>query len=149
MQLPQRYVPICSAKTRVLKMKRIELVIDPGTFDRFRDAARDLNLSDYDVTEVRRTLPASIRDRQRLYRGREFVLDLVERLKIDLMVADDAAMQIARELVESVRPESMAILRLEHAVLVTGQAPVVTGQAPVRSTRIAAVPNPPALAAAH
>ena len=130
-------------------MKRIELVIDPGTLDRFRDAAKDLNLYDFEVTEVRRMLPAGTRERQRLYRGREFVLDLVERLKIDLMVADDAAMQIARELVESVRPESMAILRLEHAVLVTGQAPVVTGQAPVRSTRIAAVPNPPALAAAH
>jgi nitrogen regulatory protein P-II 1 len=123
-------------------MKRIELVIDPGTLDRFRDAAKDLNLSDFEVSEVRRTLPASIRERQRLYRGREFVLDLVERLKIDLMVADDAAMQIARELVESVRPESMAILKLEHAVLVTGQAPV-------RSTRIAAVPNPQALAATH
>lgn len=123
-------------------MKRIELVIDPGTLDRFRDAAIDLNLSDFEVTEVRRTLPAGIRERQRLYRGREFVLDLVERLKIELMVADDAAMQIAHELVESVRPESMAILRLEHAVLVTGQAPV-------RSTRIASVPNPPALAAAH
>ena len=122
-------------------MKRIELVIDPGTFDRFRDAARDLNLSDYDVTEVRRTLPVSIRERQRLYRGREFVLDLVERLKIDVMVADDAAMQIARELVESVRPESLAILRLEQAV-------VVSSQPAGRSPRIAAVPISPALAAA-
>jgi nitrogen regulatory protein P-II 1 len=123
-------------------MKRIELVIDPGTLDSFRDAAKDLNLSDFEVTEVRRMLPAGIRERQRLYRGREFVLDLVERLKIDLMVADDAAMQIARELVESVRPESMAILKLEHTVLVTGQVPV-------RSSRIAAVPSPPALAATH
>ena len=123
-------------------MKRIELVIDPGTLDRFRDAAKDLNLSDFEVSEVRRTLPAGIRERQRLYRGREFVLDLVERLKIDLMVADDGAMQIARELVESVRPESMAILKLEHTVLVTGQTPV-------RSSRIAAVPSPPALAATH
>ena len=123
-------------------MKRIELVIDPSTFDRFRDAVKDLDLSDYDVTEVRRTLPASIRERQRLYRGREFVLDLVERLKIDLMVADDAAMQIARELVESVRPESLAILRLEQPV-------VVSSQASVRSPRIAAVPTSPALAAAH
>ena len=123
-------------------MKRIELVIDPGTLDLFRDAAKDLNLSDFDVTEVRRTLPASIRERQRLYRGHAFVLDLVERLKIDLMVADDAAMQIARELVENVRPESMAILKLEQAV-------IVTSQAPVRSPRIAAVPVSPALAAAH
>jgi nitrogen regulatory protein P-II 1 len=123
-------------------MKRIELVIDPGTLDRFREAARGLDLSDFEVTEVRRTLAASIRERQRLYRGHEFVLDLVERLKIDLMVADDAAAQIARDLVESVRPESMAILKLEQAV-------VVTGQAAVRLTRITAVPNPPALAATH
>jgi nitrogen regulatory protein PII len=123
-------------------MKRIELVIDPGTLDLFRDAAKDLNLTDYDVTEVRRTLPASIRERQRLYRGHAFVLDLVERLKIDLMVADDAAMQIARELVENVRPESMAILKLEQAV-------IATSQAPVRSPRIAAVPVSSALAAAH
>jgi nitrogen regulatory protein P-II 1 len=129
-------------QTRVLKMKRIELVIDPGTLDRFTEAAKGLNLSDFDVTEVRRALPAHLRERQRLYRGREFVLDLVERLKIDLMVADDAAMQIARELVESVRPESMAILRLDNAV-------VVSSQAAVRPTRIAAVPNPPALAATH
>ena len=123
-------------------MKRIELMIDPGTFDRFRDAANDLNLSDYDVTEVRRTLPASIRERQRLYRGREFVLDLVDRLKIDVMVADDVAMRTARELVESVRPESLAILRLEHAV-------VMTSQSAVRSPRIAAVPTAPALVATH
>ena len=123
-------------------MKRIELVIDPGTLDRFRDAANALNLSDYDVTEVRRTLPVSSVQRQRLYRGHEFVLDLIERLKIDLMVADDAAMQIARALVESIHPESMAILKLEQAV-------VVTSQATVRSPRIAAVPTSPALAATH
>jgi nitrogen regulatory protein P-II 1 len=122
-------------------MKRIELMIDPNTFDRFTDAAKDLDLSDYDVTEVRRTLPASIRERGRLYRGREFVLDLVERLKIDLVVADDVAMQTARELVESVRPESLAILSLEHAV-------VMTSQSAVRSPRIAPVPTSPALVAA-
>ena len=123
-------------------MKRIELVIDPGTLNRFREAAKGLNLSDYDVTEVRRTLPASSRKRQGLYRGHEFVLDLIERIKIDLMVTDDAAMQIARELVENVRPESVTILTVEQAV-------VVPGQGALRSTRIATVPNPPALAATH
>jgi nitrogen regulatory protein P-II 1 len=123
-------------------MKRIELVIDPGTLDRFTEAAKDLSLSDFDVTEVRRTLPTSVRERQRLYRGHEFVLDLVDRLKVDLTVADDVATQIARELIESVRPESIAILRLDHAV-------VVTSQTAAHSTRIAAVPNPPALVATH
>jgi len=123
-------------------MKRIELVIDPGTLDCFTEAAEGLNLSDFAVTQVRRTLGSSRRERQRLYRGREFALDLVERLKVDLTVADDAATQIARELVESVRPESIVILRLDNAV-------VMTGEAVARSTRIAAVPNPLALVAAH
>jgi nitrogen regulatory protein PII len=123
-------------------MKRIELVIDPNTLDRLRAAAKDLELSDFEVTEVRRTLPASIRERQRLYRGREFVLDLVERFKIDLTVADGAAMQIARELVETVRPESMAILKLEQAF-------VGTSQTAFCSPRIAAVSASPAMAARH
>ncbi len=124
-----------------MKMKRIELVIDPCTLDRFTEAAEGLNLSDFDLTEVRRTPRSSSRERQRLYRGREFVLDLVERLKIDLSVADDAATRIAHELIERVRPESIAILRLDHAV-------VATGEAAVRSTRIAATPHSPTLVAA-
>lgn len=123
-------------------MKRIEMVIDPGALDRFTEAAKDLHLSDFDVTEVRRTLPSSIRERQRLYRGHEFVIDFVDRLKIDLMVADDVATQIARDLVDSVRPESLAVVRLDQAV-------AVTSQPAVRSSRIAAVPNPSAFVATN
>ena len=122
-------------------MKRIELVIDPVTLDRFTEAAKTLGLSDFDVTEVRRTLPASIRQRQRLYRGQQFVLDLVERLKIDLTVGDDDAMQIASELIESVCPESIAILRLDNPA-------VMTVQATARSPRIA-VSDPSASVATH
>jgi nitrogen regulatory protein PII len=121
-------------------MKRIELVIDTVSLDRFTEAAKTLGLSDFDVTEVRRTLPAS-RQRQRVYRGHEFVLDLVERLKIDLTVADDNAMQIASELIESVCPESIAILRLDNPA-------VLTAQATARSSRIA-VSNPSASVATH
>jgi nitrogen regulatory protein P-II 1 len=122
-------------------MKRIELVIDPVMLDRFTEAAKRLDLSEFDVSEVRRTLPANVRQRQRLYRGHEFVLDLVERLKIDLTVADDAAMQTAHALIESVCPESIAILRLDNPA-------VVTGQATARSSRIA-VSNPSASVATH
>ncbi len=123
-------------------MKRIELVIDLDTLERFTEAAKALNLADFDVTEVRRTPRSTSRERQRLYRGREFVLDLVERLKIDPSVADDAATRIAHELIESVRPESIAILRLDHPVSVTDETLA-------RSIRITAVPNPPASVAAH
>ena len=124
------------------RMKKIELVIEPSAFDRFTEAAEGLNLSYFEVTEVRRTTGWNRRESQRLYRGREFVLDLVERLKLDLTVADDAATQIVHELIESVRPESIAIFRLDHTA-------AFTDEAIVRSTHATAIPMTPALAAAH
>jgi|GEM_PF-2229333 len=123
-------------------MKRIELVIEPSALDRFTEAAEGLNLSDFDVTEVRRTPGSSRCASQRFYRGSEFVLSLVERLKVDLTVADDAATRIVHELIERVRPESIAILRLDHTA-------VMTDKATVRSTHATSIPIMPALAAAH
>ena len=90
-------------------MKRIELVIEPDALDRFTEAAKGLNLSEFEVSEVRRPPRAISRERQRLYRGREFVVDLVERMKVDLTVADDTAMRIAHALIERVHLESIVV----------------------------------------
>jgi nitrogen regulatory protein PII len=97
-------------------MKRIELVIEPSAIDRFTEAARGLNLPDFDVSEVRRATGSLPINRQRFYRGREFALDLVERLRIDLNVADDAATRLVHEFIQRVQPESISILRLDRTV---------------------------------
>jgi len=131
-----------SAKHECAKMKRIELVIGPDALNGFTEAANGLNLFEFDVTEVRRAPSANCRERRRLYRGREFVLDLVERLKVDLTVADDTAMRIAHELIELVRPESIVVYKLDHPA-------VLTGEVTARSTRIAEVSNPMSLVAAR
>jgi nitrogen regulatory protein PII len=115
-------------------------MIELDALDRFTEAAKGLNLSEFDVSEVRRPPTAMSRERQRLYRGREFVVDLVERLKVDLTVTDDAAMRIAHALIERVQPESIVVFRLDHAI-------VLTGEATARSTHIAAVANPVSSAA--
>jgi nitrogen regulatory protein PII len=115
------------------KMKRIELVIEPSALDRFSETAHTLNLADFDVTEVRRTPSAHRKQRQRLYRGHEFTLDLVDRLKVELTVGDEPAGKIARTLIAGVNPESIAILRLEDASLVN-DAPRAT-MAPVASKK--------------
>jgi nitrogen regulatory protein PII len=95
-------------------MKRIELVIEPAALDRFTESAHALKLPDFDVTEVRRTPGSNHRDSQRLYRGHESVLELVDRLRIDLTVDDEAATRIVHEMIESVHPQSVAILKLDH-----------------------------------
>lgn len=98
-------------------MKRIELVIEPSALGRFIETARAMNLSDFDVTEVRRSPSRDRQERQRLYRGQKLMVDLEEKTKIDINVADEAASRTAQTLVARVNPESVAILRLDQANL--------------------------------
>lgn len=105
-------------------MKRIELVIEPSALDRFIEAAQVMNLSDFDVTEVRRSPSHDRRERQRLYRGQTFIIDLEERIKVDINVADEAASRTAHVLVARVNPESVSILRLDQVTLFEGSEPI-------------------------
>jgi nitrogen regulatory protein PII len=108
-------------------MKRIELIIEPSTLDRFTEAARAMNLSDFDVTEVRRFPLNHRQERQRVYRGQTFVVDFEERLKVDINVANEAANRIANTLIARVEPESVVILVLDRATVVEDlSAPKVT-----------------------
>lgn len=108
----------------VRKMKRIELIMEPSTLDRFIEAARAMNLSDFDVTEVRRSPSHDRRERQRLYRGQRWVVDLEERLKVDINVSDEAASRTAHALMARINPEAVAILKLEQVSLVEDFEPI-------------------------
>jgi nitrogen regulatory protein PII len=108
-------------------MKRIELVIGTSALDSFAEAARAMNLSDFDVTEVRRFPLKDHQERQRLYRGHTFNVDFEERLKVDINVASEAANRVANTLIARVQPESVVILILDRATVVEDlSAPKVT-----------------------
>ncbi len=74
-----------------------------------------MNLSDFDVTEVRRFPLKHRQERQRLYRGQTFIVDFEEGLKVDINVAREAASRIANTLIATVNPESVTILMLDQA----------------------------------
>jgi nitrogen regulatory protein PII len=115
-------------------MKRIELVIEPAALGRLTESANALNLSEFDITEVRCTPGANKLYRQRLYRGREFVVDLVERLKVDLTVEDEMATRVVDQLMQSVRPLSVAVLRLDRtAMTAVDNTPPYYAQAALRA----------------
>lgn len=109
--------PEIAAPVKIV-MKRIELVIGPSALDRFIEAARAMNLFDFDVTEVRRFPLAHRQERQRVYRGQTFIVDFEERLKVDINVANEAANRIANTLVARVNSESVVILTLDRATVV-------------------------------
>jgi nitrogen regulatory protein PII len=118
MQSNSSRAPTLSRRVLRKVMKRIELVIEPSALDRFTEAARAMNLSDFDVLEVRRFPSKNRQERQRLYRGHTFIVDFEERLKVDINVANEAANRIANTLIAKVNPESMAILMLDRATVV-------------------------------
>jgi nitrogen regulatory protein PII len=108
-------------------MKRIELIIEPSALDRFAEAARMMNLSDLEVTEVRRFPLKNDEYRQRVYRGQTFLTDFEERLKVDINADDGAANHIAAELIARINPEKVAILRLDQATIIDGPLPIHDG----------------------
>jgi len=105
-------------------MKRIELIIESSTLGRFLEAARAMNLSDFDVTEVRRSPSHDRGERQRLYRGQTWTVDLEERIKVDINVSDESASRTAHALITRINPESVAILKLEQVTVVEHFEPI-------------------------
>ena len=105
-------------------MKRIELIIEPSALGHFSEAARKMNLTDFDLTEVRRFPLKDHSERQRMYRGQVFSVDFEERLKVDINADDGAANRIAAELIARINPEKVAILGLDQATIIDGSLPI-------------------------
>ena len=68
-------------------MKKIEAVIKPFKLDEVREALSEIGVNGLTVTEVKGF------DRQKghteLYRGAEYVVDFLPKIKIELVVAED------------------------------------------------------------
>jgi nitrogen regulatory protein P-II 1 len=99
-----------------LQMKRIEAVIAPWTLDAFKEAAPQLGISEFDLVEVFRSDCANIERHQRLYRGREFTVDLSPRLRLEFLLFDKDVEATVHRLLELVHPESIAIFKLDQEV---------------------------------
>ncbi|MGW5334739.1 P-II family nitrogen regulator [Streptomyces bauhiniae] len=82
-------------------MKLITAVVKPHRLDEVKSALRDLGIDGLTVTE------ASGYGRQRghteVYRGAEYVVDLVPKVRLELVVEDAAAEQAIDTIVEAAR----------------------------------------------
>lgn len=115
-------------------MKRIEVVMNHLALDAFKQSAAELGIVEFDVSQVRRA-SAQHAERQRLYRGQEFTVDLLERSKVEFAVCDDDATRIVHELITAVRPDSISIFKLDTMVsLERGNRAPEKGQLAPQST---------------
>ena len=82
-------------------MKKIEAVVRHFKVDDVKNALSQLNIGGMTVTEVRGF--GRQKGHTEMYRGTEYAVDFVPKLKIELVVSDDAAQTVVGAIVESAR----------------------------------------------
>lgn len=68
-------------------MKKIEAIIKPFKLDDVREALADINVTGMTVTEVKGF--GRQKGHTELYRGAEYMVDFLPKVKLDIIVADD------------------------------------------------------------
>jgi nitrogen regulatory protein P-II 1 len=67
-------------------MKKIEAIIQPSRFDSVKDALLEIGIDGMTVTEVRGH--GRQKGHTEVYRGREYTLDLLPKIKIEMVLPD-------------------------------------------------------------
>lgn len=80
-------------------MKRIEAIIKPFKLDDVRDALARTGLQGMTVTEVRGF--GRQRGHTELYRGSEYQIDLLPKVKVEVVVPDEATEEVVEAILEA------------------------------------------------
>ena len=73
-------------------MKKIEAIIKPFKLDEVRDAVGDLGVNGMTVTEVKGF--GRQKGHTELYRGAEYSVDFLPKIKVEVVVAEDLAASV-------------------------------------------------------
>ena len=72
-------------------MKKIEAIIKPFKLDEVKDALQEVGVHGITVTEAKGF--GRQKGHTELYRGAEYVVDFLPKLKLDIIIADDSVEQ--------------------------------------------------------
>jgi nitrogen regulatory protein P-II 1 len=82
-------------------MKKIDAVVKPFKLDEVREALSELGVSGLTVTEVKGF--GRQKGHTELYRGAEYVVDFLPKVKIEIVVADNMVEQAIEAIVKAAR----------------------------------------------
>ncbi|MBP8133652.1 MULTISPECIES: P-II family nitrogen regulator [Zoogloea] len=82
-------------------MKKIEAVIKPFKLDEVREALSEVGVTGLTVTEVKGF--GRQKGHTELYRGAEYVVDFLPKIKIEVVVATDVVEQAVEAIIKSAR----------------------------------------------
>ncbi len=82
-------------------MKKIEAIIKPFKLDEVKDALNDLGVAGMTVVEVRGF--GRQKGRKEIYRGAEYVVDFLPKIKIEVILGDDLVSRAVDAIIESAK----------------------------------------------
>lgn len=82
-------------------MKKIEAVVKPFKLDEVREALSGIGVAGLTVTEVKGF--GRQKGHTELYRGAEYVVDFLPKVKVEVVVADSMVEQVVEAIIKSAR----------------------------------------------
>ena len=82
-------------------MKKIEAIIKPFKLDEVREALSDIGVTGLTVMEVKGF--GRQKGHTELYRGAEYVVEFLPKVKVEVMVTDDMVEKVVRALADAAR----------------------------------------------
>ena len=82
-------------------MKRIEAVIKPFKLEDVKDALAEIGVTGMTVSEVKGY--GRQKGHSELYRGAEYVVDFLPKIKMEMVVDDESVDQVTNTIVEAAR----------------------------------------------
>ncbi len=106
-------------------MKKVEAIIKPFKLDEVKEALHEIGVQGLTVTEVKGF--GRQKGHTELYRGAEYVVDFLPKLKLEIVVSDDMLDKVVAAIVESANTGRIGdgkifVLPLEEAIRIrTGE----------------------------
>lgn len=80
-------------------MKKIEAIIKPFKLDEVREALSDVGITGLTVTEVKGF--GRQKGHTELYRGAEYVVDFLPKIKVEIVIGDDLVEQVVECIIKA------------------------------------------------
>jgi nitrogen regulatory protein P-II 1 len=82
-------------------MKKIEAIIQPFKLDEVKEALKSIGVDGMTISEVRGH--GRQKGHKEVYRGMEYEVDLLPKVKVELVVADNRLVEITKQLADAAR----------------------------------------------
>lgn len=82
-------------------MKKIEAIIKPFKLEDVKEALKEIGVQGLTVTEVKGF--GRQKGHTELYRGAEYVIDFLPKIKLEIIVSDDVVTKVVEALTESAK----------------------------------------------